>query len=68
MKFHRTLVGFSSAALVLTAAIAAVHFVAQAREAAAAVRVDSQPVNRAPGSGNSYAPVVKKIAPSVVNI
>ncbi len=69
MKFNRTLAGFSSTALFLTAAIATVHFIAQAREAAAAaVRVDSQPVNRQPGSGNSYAPVVKKIAPGVVNI
>ena len=68
MKMTRTFVGLSSAALFLTAAIATVHYVASAKETAAAVRVDSQPVNRAPGSGNSYAPIVKKIAPGVVNI
>ena len=68
MKMTRTLVGLSSAALFLTAAIATVHYVASAKETAAAVRVDSKPVNRDPGSGNNYAPIVKKIAPSVVNI
>ncbi len=68
MKLNRTFIGLSSAAVVLTAAIATVHFVAHAKETAPAVRVDSTPVNRAPGSGNSYAIVVKKVAPSVVNI
>ena len=69
MKMTRTFVGLSSAALVLAAAIATVHYAASARETSApAVRVDSQPVNRAPGSGNGYAPIVKKIAPGVVNI
>ena len=61
-------VGLSSAALVLTAALATVHFVALAKEASPAVRVDSTPVNRDARSGNSYAPVIKKVAPSVVNI
>ena len=68
MKFNRTFIGLSSAAVVLTAAIATVHFVAHAKDAAPAVRVDSTPVNRAAGSGNSYAPVIKKVSPSVVNI
>ena len=64
----RTFVGLSSAALALTAAIATVHLVAHALENGPAIRVDSTPVNRDAGSGNSYAPMVKKIAPSVVNI
>jgi len=68
MKIARIYAGISSAALVLTATVVAVHFVAQAKESAPAIRVDSTPVNRAEGSGNSYAPMIKKIAPSVVNI
>ena len=68
MKMTRIYTGISSAALVLAAAIVAVHLVAHAKESAPAIRVDSTPVNRAEGSGNSYAPMVKKIAPSVVNI
>ena len=68
MTFNRTFIGVSTAALSLAALVATVHFVAHARDAAPAVRVDSQPVNRAPGSGNSYSAVVKKVTPSVVNI
>lgn len=68
MKFNRTFVGLSSAAVILTAAIATVHFVAHAKDAGPAVHVDSTPVNRAVGSGNSYAPVIKKVSPSIVNI
>ncbi len=68
MKLNRTFIGLSTAALALVAVVATMHLVAHARDAAPAVRVDSQPVNREPGSGNSYAPIVKKIAPSVVNI
>ncbi|MBW8865534.1 MAG: trypsin-like peptidase domain-containing protein, partial [Verrucomicrobia bacterium] len=68
MKLTRTFVGLSSAALALTAVVATVHLVAHALENGPAIRVDSTPVNRDAGSGNSYAPMVKKIAPSVVNI
>ena len=52
----------------LAAAVVAVHFVAHAREDAPAIQVDSTPVDRSVGSGNSYAPVIRKIAPSVVTI
>ncbi len=49
------------------ALVVTVHRVAQAKETAPDIRVDSTPVNReAPGM--SYAPVVKKVAPSVVKI
>ncbi len=68
MKLNRVFIGFSSAALVLTAAIATVHFVAHAKDATPDVRVDSTPINRDARSGNSYANVVKKASPSVVNI
>jgi serine protease Do len=68
MKLNRFYAGVSSVALVLAAAIATVHFVAHAKDAAPAVRVDRAPINRDARSGNSYSPVVKKVSPSVVNI
>ena len=68
MKLTRSFVGISAAALVLASAIVTVHFVAHAVENGLTVRIDSKPIDRDPRSGNSYAPIVKKIAPSVVNI
>ena len=50
------------------AAILAVIFVARAVENAPAFRVDSTPIDRDARLGNSYSPIVKKAAPSVVNI
>ncbi|MDR3457655.1 MAG: Do family serine endopeptidase [Verrucomicrobiae bacterium] len=68
MKMTRTFIGLSSAALALVVLIVTVHYVAHARESAPAIHVDTTPVDRTPGSGNSYGPIIKKIAPSVVNI
>ena len=68
MKLTRTFIGLSSAALAATALFATVHYVARAVESGPDLRVDSTPINRDAHSGNSYAPVVKKIAPSVVTI
>jgi serine protease Do len=69
MKIDRAFIGFSTAALTLAAAVATVHFVAHARDAATpSVRADNSPLNRDPATGNSYSIVVKKVAPSVVNI
>ncbi len=48
--------------------IAVPHFTAWARETQAAVNVSSTPIDRDARSGNSYSSVVKKAAPSVVNI
>ena len=47
---------------------AAAHFVSSARENAPVVRVETTPVNRDARLGASFSPVVKKAAPSVVNI
>ena len=68
MKLTRTFVGLSSAALAAIALVAAVHHVARAQDDAPAIRTESTPVDRDPRLGNSYAPIVKKVAPSVVNI
>jgi serine protease Do len=70
MKLTRTLIGFSAGALFGTVVLVAVHFTAWAKESAPAptIRVDSTPINRDARLGNSFAPIVKSVAPSVVNI
>lgn len=67
MKLTRTFIGISSAALVLTGLVTTVHLVARAEDGPA-IRVENTPVDRDPRLGTSYAPIVKKVAPSVVNI
>jgi serine protease Do len=52
-------------ALVLAAVF---HLTLWGKEAEPAIRVEAAPVNRDARPGASYAPVVKKAAPSVVNI
>ncbi len=68
MKLIRSFVGISAAALALTCAIVVTRFAAHALENSPALRVDNTPINRDLRSGNSYSPIVKKVAPSVVNI
>jgi serine protease Do len=66
MKLTRNLFGrLLCAGLVI---FAAAHFVSSARENAPVVRVETTPVNRDARLGVSFSPVVKKAAPSVVNI
>ena len=68
MKFSSRWLGVSTAALMLAAGVVTIHFVARAGEPTPGIHVDNIPLNRDPQSGNSYSPVVKKVAPSVVNI
>ena len=68
MKLSRSWLGVSAATLVLAAGVIATHFVTRAAETNSGIRVDSSPLNRDPQSGNSYSPVVKRVATSVVNI
>jgi serine protease Do len=68
MKLYRNLIGVWVTILVLVSGIFALRYIASAMDGAVGVRVDSQPLNRDPLNGNSYSPVVKKVAPSVVNI
>ena len=68
MKLNRSFVGVSSAiagALLVTATL---HFTSWGREAEPAFNLSTAPVNRDARLGTSYAPIVKKAAPSVVNI
>jgi len=68
MNLKRSFLGALAAVVALVAGLLAVRMASHAAEPPAAVRVDATPLNREPQSGNSYAPVIKKIAPSVVNI
>jgi serine protease Do len=68
MNLNRSFIRMAAAVLALTSGIVVVRFVAHAVETGPAIRVDSTPINRDPQSGNSYSSVVKKVAPSVVNI
>ncbi|HTX21624.1 MAG TPA: DegQ family serine endoprotease [Candidatus Aquilonibacter sp.] len=64
----RSAVGFFSAAVGAFIVIAAVHFNLWGKDAKLTLNVDSTPVNRSAGVVTSYASIVKKAAPSVVNI
>lgn len=68
MKLNRNVLGISTAAALVLAVLAVTHLGVWAAETKPAIRVDRTPINRDPQSGNSYAPVIKKVAPSVVNI
>jgi Do/DeqQ family serine protease len=68
MKLNRRLIWLSAAFLMLVSSLLSVRLASRAAENAARLRVDSTPIDRDPKSGNSYSPVIKKVAPSVVNI
>lgn len=68
MKLNRRFFGVFGAILISMFGIVAIHFAAHGVEPNPAIRVDRTPINRDPQSGNSYSPVIKKVAPSVVNI
>jgi serine protease Do len=68
MELNRSFIGVSAAVLMFASGIAVVRFAAHGAENSPRVHVDSTPINRDPQSGNSYSPVIKKVAPSVVNI
>jgi serine protease Do len=68
MNLKRSFIRISAVILALASAIVTVRFVAHAVETGPAIRIDSTPINRDPQSGNSYSTIIKKVAPSVVNI
>src|ERR1700722_8621520 len=68
MKLTRSIVGLSLVAFTGVVALATLHYTCWARETAPQIHVESTPIDRDPRLGNSYAPIVKKVAPSVVNI
>jgi len=64
----RSFFGFFSGAAGALALAAAFHLIAWGKETEPAIRVETTPVNRDAKIGASYAAVVKKASPSVVNI
>jgi len=66
--FSRSWVGFLTGIAGALVVVGLFHLVSRAREAEPAIKVDTTPVNRDARLGASFAPVVKKAAPSVVNI
>ena len=68
MKKNSLLRICAAAAAVLAAVLVVPHFTVWARDNPPAISASSAPINRDPRLGNSYSPVVKKAAPSVVNI
>ena len=61
-------VGLSLAAFAGVVVLATLHYTCWARESAPQIHVERTPINRDPRLGTSFAPIVKKVAPSVVNI
>ena len=68
MKLTKFFVGFSSAMLGALVVVAIGHFTLWGRENQPAFNVSTAPLNRDARLGTSFAPIVKKVAPSIVNI
>jgi serine protease Do len=66
--FSRSLVGFLSGLAGALVMVAVFHLTSWGKGAEPAIKVETTPVNRDARLGASFAPVVKKAAPSVVNI
>jgi serine protease Do len=66
--FSRSLAGFLSAMAGVLVMAAVFHLTSWGKEAEPAIKVETAPVNRDARLGASFAPVVKKAAPGVVNI
>jgi serine protease Do len=64
----RSLFGLFTAVLGATAVLAVSHFTSWGRDSQPAFNVSATPINRDARLGTSFAPIVKKVAPSVVNI
>ncbi len=64
----RSLVGFFSVLAAALAIITVFHLTSWGKDAGPAIKIDTTTLERGPQLGTSFAPVVKKAAPSVVNI
>jgi len=64
----RSLAGFFSVLAAALTIIAVFHLTSWGKDAGPAIKIDATALERSPQLGTSFAPVVKKAAPSVVNI
>ncbi len=67
-QFSKSFVGFVSAAAGALVVCAVFHFTLWGKDAPPNITISNTPVNRDAKLGTSFAPIVKKAAPSVVNI
>lgn len=67
-RFSRPLFGVFAATVGAVAIVVLVYLTSWARETSPEIKVENTPINREAQVGISFAPVVKKAAPSVVNI
>jgi serine protease Do len=67
-QFSKFASGFVIGILGVALCVNALHSVLWAKELPPAISVDTTPVNRSTSGVTSFAPIVKKAAPSVVNI
>jgi serine protease Do len=67
-KFSKLMFGFFATTLGALAILFLFHFTLLGKEAALSINVDTTPVARDASPATSFAPIVKKAAPSVVNI
>jgi serine protease Do len=67
-SLSRTLAGILSVAVGVLFAAMLFHIVLWGKDGTPNITVSNTPINRDARTGNSFAPVVKKAAPSVVNI
>ncbi|MFZ1072114.1 MAG: DegQ family serine endoprotease [Verrucomicrobiia bacterium] len=66
--FLRSLAGFFSVLAAALAISAVFHLTSWGKDASPTIKIDATALERSPQLGTSFAPVVKKAAPSVVNI
>jgi serine protease Do len=66
--FSKFCLGLFSAAVIASVVIPVFRLNLWAKNTAPAIQVDSTPINRSASPVGSFAPIVKKVAPSVVNI
>ena len=64
----RSLAGFFSALAVALAILAIFHLTSWGKDAGPDIKIDTTALDRSPQLGTSFAPIVKKAAPSVVSI
>ena len=64
----RSFIGFFSVILAALVVVAVFRLTSWGKDAPPPFKVDTTPLDRSPQSGNSFAPVVKKVMPAVVNI
>jgi serine protease Do len=68
MKLTRSVLGILLGVFSGLVLLASLHYSCSARDNSPQINVERTPINRDPRLGTSYAPIIKKVAPSVVNI